>query len=87
MWSNKYRENKFRVSIQEEWWLGQISRGREGSWSVNLLGLEILKTMSIDKKIVNLKLGIINRGVSYKSAEVMSKLYWSYGTVSSFGNQ
>ena len=31
--------------------------------------------MSIGKNKVNLMLGIINRGLSYKSAEVISKLY------------
>ena len=31
-----------------------------------------------EKKEANLMLGIINRGVSYKSVEVISKLYRSY---------
>ena len=34
--------------------------------------------MSIGKNKANLMLGIISRGVSYKSAEVISKLYRAY---------
>ena len=51
---------------------------KKGFWSVNVKGLEILKTISLGKNKANLMLCIINRGVSYKSAEIISKLYRSY---------
>ena len=47
---------------------------RKGSWSVNAKGLENLKTISIGKNKANLMLCIINRGVLYKSPELISKL-------------
>ena len=41
-------------------------------------GLKFSKQCLLAKNKGNLMLGIINRGVSYKSAEVISKLYRSY---------
>ena len=40
--------------------------------------LKFSKQCLLTKNKANLMLGIINRGVSYKSAEVISKLYRSY---------
>ena len=40
--------------------------------------LKFSKQCLLGKNKVNLRLGIINRGASYKSAEVISKLYRSY---------
>ena len=40
--------------------------------------LKFSKQCLLEKNKANLMLGIINRGVSYKSAEVISKLYRSY---------
>ena len=40
--------------------------------------LKFSKQCILAKKQANLMLGIINRGLSYKSAEVISKLYRSY---------
>ena len=47
-------------------WLKSVNE--EGSWSDNIYW----------QKIANLMFGIINRGVLYTSAEVISKLYRSY---------
>ena len=40
--------------------------------------LKFLKQCILAENKANLMLGIINRGVSYKSAEVISKLFISY---------
>ena len=42
------------------------------------LGVLMFKDLKLAKNKANLMLGIINKGVSYKSAKVISKLYRSY---------
>ena len=78
MWSNAY---KWVKSADEEKDLGVIMSK----------DLKFSKQCLLTKSKANLMLGIINRGVSYKSAEVISLLYTSYvrlqSIVSSFGYQ
>ena len=49
--------------------------------------LQFSRPYLLAKNKGNLMLGIINRGVSYKFAEVISKLYRTQSIVSSFGHQ
>ena len=70
VWSNAYGKGNLRVSVPDEWWLGQIGRWREGSWKK----CKSLKTWRSENNVywqANLMFGIISRGVSYKSAEVI----------------
>ena len=77
MWSNAYWENKFRFPVPDEWWVRSADEERD-------LGVLIPRDLKFSKQCLlaknkaNLMLGIINRGVSYKSTEVISKLYRSY---------
>ena len=70
LWSNAYREKKFRVPVPDEWWV---------------------KSTDEERVVGMLMLSIINKGVSYKSSGLISKLYrsclTSLSTVSSFEHQ
>ena len=63
-----YRYDGWVKSVDEERDLGVLM----------FMGLKFSKQCLLAKNEANLMLGIINRGVSYKSNEVISKLYRPY---------
>ena len=58
-------------------WVRSTDEERDHAMLISI-DLKFLKHRLIIKGKANLMLGIIKRGVSYKSAEVISKLYSSY---------
>ena len=71
MWSKAYRETNLEFQYQMNGvWVKSVDLG--------VLMSKNLKQCLLAKNKANLILGIINRGVSYKSPEVISKLYRSY---------
>ena len=71
-----YRKKKFQVSVPDKW-VRSIDEESD-------LGIIISKDLKFSRQCLMAKnkansiLGIINRGVLYKSSEVISKLYRSY---------
>ena len=76
MWSNAYKEEKFRVLVPDGW-IKSVDEDRNLGVLISK-DLKFSKQCLLAKNTANLILGIMNRGVSYKSAELISKLYRSY---------
>ena len=76
MWNDAYREYKFEFQYQmNDGWVKSVDEERD-------LGVLISKDLNFSKCVLaknkaNLMLGMISRGVSYRYAKVISKLYIS----------
>ena len=74
----KYREKKFKFQYHmNDGWVKSVVEERDFGVLMSK-GLKFSEQCLLAKNKANLMLGIINRGISYESAEVISKLYRSY---------